>query len=51
MASYEVSIDEITGTLGANNLNLLSGEIERATDRSCPCYREFKDVDRIKKMD
>lgn len=33
LASYGIPIDEVTSTLGANNLNLLSGEVDRRTDR------------------
>ncbi len=33
MVAYGVAMDEITGTLSANNLNLLSGEVERTEDK------------------
>ena len=33
LAAYGIPIDEVTSTLGANNLNLLSGEVERTNDR------------------
>ena len=32
LASYGIPIDEVTSTLGANNLSLLSGQIERRRD-------------------
>lgn len=33
LAAYGIPADEVTNTLGANNLNLLSGEVNRVTDR------------------
>lgn len=33
LAAFGIPIDEMTSTLGANNLNLLSGEVERTNDR------------------
>ena len=51
LASYGIPIDEVTGTLGANNLNLLSGEVERTTDRFLVrVIGEFDTLDQIKNM-
>ena len=51
LASYGIPIDEVTGTLGANNLNLLSGEVERTTDRLLlRVIGEFDTLDQIKNM-
>src|SRR3989338_626524 len=51
LAAYGIPIDEVTGTLGANNLNLLSGEVERTTDRFLVrVIGEFDTLDQIKNM-
>lgn len=51
LASYSIPIDEVTATLGANNLNLLSGEVERPKDRYLVrVIGEFDSVDKIKNM-
>jgi len=51
LAAYGISIDEMTSTLGANNLNLLSGEVERVQDRILVrMIGEFATIDEIKNM-
>ncbi len=51
LASFGIPIDELTSTLGANNLNLLSGEIERKTDRFLVrMMGEFETVAQINEM-
>src|SRR3989344_961261 len=51
LAPHGIPIDEVTGTLGANNLNLLSGEVERTTDRFLVrVIGEFDSLDQIKNM-
>ncbi|OIO39267.1 MAG: hypothetical protein AUJ72_01080 [Candidatus Omnitrophica bacterium CG1_02_46_14] len=51
LASYGIPIDEVTGILGSNNLNLLSGEVERATDRFLVrVIGDFESIDQIKNM-
>jgi HAE1 family hydrophobic/amphiphilic exporter-1 len=51
LAAYGIPIDEVTATLGANNLNLLSGEIERTSDRYLIRVRgEFESLDQIRMM-
>ncbi len=51
LAAYGIPIDEVTGILGANNLNLLSGEVERTTDRFLVrVIGEFDTLDQIKNM-
>ncbi|MBI4353082.1 MAG: efflux RND transporter permease subunit [Candidatus Omnitrophica bacterium] len=48
LAAYGISIDEVTSTLGANNLNLLSGEVERTRDRFLVrVMGQFETVDQI----
>ncbi len=51
LAAYGIPIDEVTGILGSNNLNLLSGEVARATDRYLVrVIGEFDSIDQIKNM-
>lgn len=51
MVAYGVTMDEVTGTLSANNLNLLSGEIERTEDKLLiRMIGEFDSMDQIKNM-
>ncbi len=51
LASYGIPIDEVTGLLGSNNLNLLSGEVRRTQDRFLVrVIGEFESVDQIKNM-
>lgn len=51
LASYGIPIDEVTGVLGSNNLNLLSGEVRRSQDRFLVrVIGEFESVDQIKNM-
>jgi HAE1 family hydrophobic/amphiphilic exporter-1 len=51
LAAYGISIDELTSTLGANNLNLLSGEVERVQDRILiRMIGEFETVDQIRHL-
>lgn len=51
LAAYGIPIDEVTGILGSNNLNLLSGEVERTTDRFLVrVIGEFETLDQIKNM-
>lgn len=51
MASYGIPSDEVTSVLGANNLNLLSGEILGVGDRTLiRMIGEFESVDQIKQM-
>ena len=51
LASYGIPVDEVTGILGSNNLNLLSGEVERTTDRFLVrVIGEFETLDQIKNM-
>ena len=51
LAAFGIPIDEVTGTLGANNLNLLSGEVERPNDRYLIRVQgEFETLDQIKNM-
>ncbi|OGW83951.1 MAG: hypothetical protein A3C47_00790 [Omnitrophica bacterium RIFCSPHIGHO2_02_FULL_51_18] len=51
LASFGIPMDELTSTLGANNLNLLSGEVERSTDRFLVrVIGEFDSLDQIKNM-
>ncbi len=51
LAAYGIPIDEVTGILGSNNLNLLSGEVERTTDRYLVrVIGEFDSLDQIKNM-
>lgn len=49
LAAYGIPIDEVTSLLGANNLNLLSGEVERSTDRFLVrVLGEFETLDQIR---
>ncbi len=51
LASYGIPIDEVTGALGSNNLNLLSGEVERSVDRFLVrVLGEFESIDQIKNL-
>jgi HAE1 family hydrophobic/amphiphilic exporter-1 len=51
LAAYGIPIDEVTGALGGNNLNLLSGEVERTEDRFLVrMIGEFESVDQIKNL-
>ena len=51
LAAYGIPIDEVTGILGSNNLNLLSGEVKRSTDRYLVrMIGEFDSIDQIKNM-
>ncbi len=51
LASFGIPMDELTSTLGANNLNLLSGEVERTEDRFLVrVIGEFESLDQIKNM-
>src|SRR3989338_3427900 len=51
LASFGIPMDELTSTLGANNLNLLSGEVERSRDRFLVrVIGEFDSLDQIKNM-
>ena len=51
LAAYGIPIDEVTSTLGANNLNLLSGEVERTNDRYLIRVQgEFETLDQIRNM-
>ncbi len=51
MVAYGLAMDELTGTLGANNLNLLSGEVDRTDDRLLVrMIGEFDSIDQIKQI-
>ncbi len=51
LAAYGIPIDEVTSTLGANNLNLLSGEVERTNDRYLIRVQgEFETLEQISNM-
>ena len=51
LAAFGIPMDEVTSTLGVNNLNLLSGEVERATDRFLiRVIGEFQDLEQIRNM-
>ncbi|MGH7198414.1 MAG: efflux RND transporter permease subunit [Candidatus Omnitrophota bacterium] len=51
LAAYGIAIDEMTSALGANNLNLLSGEVERVQDRILiRMIGEYESVDQIKSL-
>lgn len=51
MVAYGLAMDELTGTLGANNLNLLSGEVDRSDDRLLVrMIGEYDSVDQIRKI-
>ncbi len=51
LAAYGLSTNEVTGALGANNLNLLSGEVKRASDRFLVrMIGEYESIDQIKNM-
>lgn len=51
LAAYGIPIDELTSILGANNLNLLSGEVERTVDRFLVrVIGEFDDLEQIRGM-
>lgn len=51
MAAYNLSLDRIIGMIGANNLNLLSGDIEQKNDkyliRVIGLYRHVDDIKNI----
>jgi HAE1 family hydrophobic/amphiphilic exporter-1 len=49
MVAYGLAMDELTGTLGANNLNLLSGEVDRTDEQLLVrMIGEFDSIDQIK---
>jgi len=51
MVAYGVTSDEVTGVLSSNNLNLLSGEIERTEDKLLiRLIGEFDNIDQIRNM-
>ena len=51
MVAYGVAMDEVTGSLSANNLNLLSGEVERVQDKLLiRLIGEFDSIDQIKNL-
>lgn len=51
LAAYGIPIDEVTNILGSNNLNLLSGDIERIEDRILVrVIGEFESINQIKNM-
>lgn len=51
LAAYGIPIDEVTSTLGANNLNLLSGEVDRSTDRYLVrVLGEYENLDQIRNI-
>lgn len=51
MVAYGLAMDELTGTLGANNLNLLSGEVDKTDQRLLVrMIGEYDSVDQIKKI-
>ena len=51
LAAFGIPMDEVTGALGSNNLNLLSGEVERSQDRILVrMIGEFSSVDQIRNM-
>ncbi len=51
LASFGIPIDEVTSVLGANNLNLLSGEVKRTLDRFLiRMIGEYDSVDQIANM-
>jgi len=51
LAAFGIPIDEVTSVLGVNNLNLLSGEVERTNDRYLiRVHGEFDSIDQIRNM-
>jgi len=51
LAAYGIPLDELTGALGGNNLNLLSGEVKREQDRFLVrVIGEFGSVDEIRQL-
>ncbi len=51
LAAYGIPIDEVTSVLGANNLNLLSGEVDRTNDRYLIRVQgEFESLSQISNM-
>jgi HAE1 family hydrophobic/amphiphilic exporter-1 len=51
LAAFGIPIDEVTSVLSSNNLNLLSGEVERTNDRYLIRVQgEFETLDQIKNM-
>lgn len=51
LASYGMAIEEVTQVLSSNNLNLLSGEVQRPTDRYLVrVMGEFEDIEQIRHM-
>ncbi len=51
LAAYQISMDEVTSALGANNLNLLSGEVERERDRFLVrMMGEFESLEQIRNL-
>jgi len=51
MVAYEVTKEQITNTLSANNLNLLSGEVERVDDKlMIRLMGEFESIKQIEEL-
>ena len=51
LASYGIPLDELTGALGSNNLNLLSGQVDGATTFALVrSIGEFENIDEIRDM-
>ncbi len=51
LASYGIPLDEVTGILSANNLNLLSGQVNREKDYFLVrMIGEFESIEEIKNM-
>ncbi len=51
LASFGIPIDRVTSLLGANNLNLLSGEVARGQNRTLVrMIGEYEDLESIKNM-
>ncbi|MCG3177318.1 MAG: Cobalt-zinc-cadmium resistance protein CzcA [Candidatus Omnitrophica bacterium] len=51
LAAFGIPIDEVTGALGSNNLNLLSGEVERTRDKYLVrVIGEFDSISQIENM-
>ncbi len=51
LASYGIPLDEVTGTLSSNNLNLLSGQIDKPhTFFLVRTMGEFETIDQIREM-
>ncbi len=51
LAAFQMSLDEVAGVLGANNLNLLSGQIEKPKDFFLVrTMGEFESLEQIREM-